>query len=59
MADDYWQEYLEKLRQVEQAAKLAAFWTEETAKAALLVAFWAEETAEAVRKVIDHASTRS
>jgi len=54
MADNnHWEDYLDKLRQLESEVKLTAFWTNETVKATEEVCRQAEIVVKNVREYLE------
>jgi len=53
MVDDLWLDYLEKLRRLEKAIRLTAFWTNETARATRECAEQTDIVVSNVRKYLD------
>ncbi len=51
--DNYWVDYLEKLRQVSLAVKQTAYFTKQAGNYAIGAAYYAQETVDNVRKYLD------
>jgi len=53
MKPDLWAEYLDKMRQLEMAVRLTAFYTRETARACKLTAYHTHEVANNVKEFLN------